>query len=65
MLKFLNKLLFDGLDLAIQKARARSAENSKTQKKEIEKINRRFELLLEDGSVEIIIKNVKGIINHE
>lgn len=30
--------------------------------KDIAKINKRFKILVEDGEIEIVIKNIKGVI---
>lgn len=65
MLNWLHKLLFGKMDEAIEQIRYQRAVENDKQKTEIMRLNRQFKILLDEGSVEIIIKNVKGVIENE
>lgn len=53
------------MDDAIEQARFRRAVEADKQKTEIMKLNKQFKILLDEGTIEIVIKNVKGVIENE
>lgn len=65
MLKWIHRLLFGKIDDAINTAQYVRAVERDKQRGAIMEINRRFKILLEEGSIELVIKNVKGVIENE
>ena len=55
----------DPIKEAIDNARWKKTVAIDQQKTEIMKINRSLKLLLDEGSIEITIKNVKGVLENE
>ena len=55
----------DPIKGAIDNARWKKTVAIDQQKTEIMKINRSLKLLLDEGSIEITIKNVKGVLENE
>lgn len=65
MCKIILRKLFGKYDEAIEEARAKSLREHKRSAQELETLNKRFKLLLDEGNVEIIIKNVKGVLQDD
>ena len=65
MFKWLHKVLFGSIDEAIEKARyVRAVENDK-QRTEMQKLNQTFKILIGEGSIELVIKNIKGVVENQ
>lgn len=65
MKNFLRKLLRidNGKDQAVNVLRENILKEKKKDLLELKKINRKLRLTLEEGDVEITIKNVKGVLD--
>jgi len=65
MFNWLHKILFGKIDDAIDQAKfIRAIENDK-QRTEMQKLNQSFKILIGEGSIELVIKNIKGVVENK
>lgn len=68
MFSFISKILFGKVDKKIRDAKMEADLRGTLKKTELNKlknINRKFKILIDEGSVEIIIKNVNGVLQNK
>lgn len=65
MINIITKLLFGGKDRKIEEVKGNVLQDRIETKRGLKRINKKFKLLLDEGKIEIVIRNVKGVLQDD